>query len=212
MTRLRRIATRDRIFFLTTNVERAFGPLSSSERSLILRIIDAGHRKGSFWLFGYVVMPDHLHLLLRPAEHDLPRLMRDIKSQTGLALMESRRLASKSLTSSELGCPAEPHKLQRKSLTSHEVSYSATPNRPRHRVWQRRYFDNIIRRVHHFWDKLEYIHQNPVAAGLARQPEDWPWSSYAAYTKRGEPPIPVDPIDLPVDRNALLWPAPLRTD
>lgn len=115
--------------------------------------------------------------------------MRDMKSQTGLALMRSRNFRAK-------------------GLTSCEVSYSATPNRPRRAVWQRRYFDHIIRRVHDFWDKLEYIHQNPVAAGLAQQPENWPWSSYAAYTKRGEPPIPVDPIDLPVDRNALLWPAP----
>lgn len=193
MTRLRRIATRDRIFFLTTNAERGIPPFSPSERSLILRIIDGEHRKESFWLFGYAVMPDHLHLLLSPAEQDLPRLMRDIKSRAALALMESRALHPK-------------------GLTSREVSYSATPNGDRRGIWQRRYFDHIIRRVHDFWNKLEYIHQNPAAAGLVKRPEDWPWSSYAAYTKRGEPPIPVDPIDLPVDRNALLWPAPWRTD
>ena len=33
-----------------------------------------------------------------------------------------------------------------------------------------------------------YIHQNPVAAGLAERPEDWPWSSYAAFLGRVQPP------------------------
>jgi putative transposase len=193
MTRLRRIATRDRIFFLTTNVERGVHPFSPSERSLILQIIDAEHKKESFWLFGYAVMPDHLHLLLSPAEQDLPRVMRDIKSRTGLALTDSRRF-------------------RRNGLTSAEVSYTAPSNARRRGIWQRRYFDHIMRRVHDFWEKLEYIHQNPVAAGLVKEPEDWLWSSYASYTKRGEPPISVDPIDLPVDRNALLWPAPWRVD
>jgi hypothetical protein len=56
-------------------------------------------------------------------------------------------------------------------------------------IRQRRYFDFIIRRVRDFWDKLEYIHQNPVIAGLANRPEDWSWSSYAAYAKCGSPPI-----------------------
>ena len=31
-------------------------------------------------------------------------------------------------------------------------------------------------------EKVEYIHLNPVRAGLARRPEDWPWSSVHVYT------------------------------
>lgn len=84
-------------------------PFSSAERSLIVEIIDAEHRKGSFWLFGYVVMPDHLHLLLSPAGQDVPRVMRDIKSHAGLELMKSRRF-------------------QCEGLTSDEVSYTVMPN------------------------------------------------------------------------------------
>ena len=32
----------------------------------------------------------------------------------------------------------------------------------------------------HFLETARYIPNNPVAAGLARQPEDWPWSGYRA--------------------------------
>lgn len=73
-------------------------------------------------------------------------------------------------------------------------------------VWQPRFFDSICRRVHHFWEKMDYIHQNPVRAGLAAKPEDWPWSS--AAVNHPDSAFRVDPIDLPVDRDTLLWPAP----
>ncbi|HEX6851453.1 MAG TPA: hypothetical protein VF139_08575 [Candidatus Polarisedimenticolaceae bacterium] len=33
-----------------------------------------------------------------------------------------------------------------------------------------------------------YIHLNPVAAGLVRRPEDWPWSSYRGYLNPPEGP------------------------
>ncbi len=49
--------------------------------------------------------------------------------------------------------------------------------------WQPKYFDNIMRRVRDFWAKLEYIHNNPVAAGLVANAGDWRWSSYTALIK-----------------------------
>lgn len=40
----------------------------------------------------------------------------------------------------------------------------------------------------HFLQVTRYIHRNPVEAGLARRPEDWPWSSYRGYLDRIEGP------------------------
>lgn len=68
-------------------------------------------------------------------------------------------------------------------------------------VWQSRYFDFALRRAGDFCDKLDYIHQNPVAAGLAVSPEQWRWSSAAPKWK-------LDKIDLPMDRNARLFRGP----
>jgi len=48
---------------------------------------------------------------------------------------------------------------------------------PRHRVWHREYWDRFIRDELHFQVAREYIHQNPVKAGLVRRVEDWEWSS-----------------------------------
>ncbi|MHB1294828.1 MAG: REP-associated tyrosine transposase [Anaerolineae bacterium] len=46
-----------------------------------------------------------------------------------------------------------------------------------HQVWHREYWDRYIRNARHFNVTMQYIHDNPVKAGLATKPEDWPWSS-----------------------------------
>ena len=41
----------------------------------------------------------------------------------------------------------------------------------------REYWDRYIRNDSHLRHTIDYIHQNPVKAGLCREPPDWPWSS-----------------------------------
>jgi putative transposase len=170
MSRLRRIATQDRIFFVTANLLRTQNFLSEIERDTVLQVLDSQRERGAYSLFAYVVMPDHFHLLLRPHNADLSAGMRAVKSISGLRIARLRGTKGA--------------------------------------IWQPRYFDNVIRHVRNFWEKLDYIHNNPVAAGLVERAEHWRWSSYAAYTPAGAAAIPVDkPIDLPTDGDALLWPA-----
>ena len=44
-------------------------------------------------------------------------------------------------------------------------------------LWMREYWDRFIRDETHFAYVLNYIERNPVAAGLCKEPQDWPWSS-----------------------------------
>ena len=43
--------------------------------------------------------------------------------------------------------------------------------------WMKDYFDRFIRDESHLNATIRYIENNPVKAGLAKEPEDWPWSS-----------------------------------
>lgn len=86
----------------------------------------------------------------------------------------------------------------------------AKRRRTRGRIWQRSYFDFICRRVRDFGTKLEYIHENPVAAGLVKHAEDWQWSSYRHYARLGNVPVKPDFMEFSGDPNELLWPAPWR--
>ena len=172
MTRLRRIEDRHRFFFVTTNLALGTRPLIPTERDLILNVLSGQRSLGELFLFGYAVMPTHVHLLLHPHNKDLVQIMRNLKSRTGFEILRARG--------------------------------------GRGTFWQERYFDTIIRRVHNFWEKLEYIHRNPVEAGLVEKKEDWPWSSYRHYLRRMDVPVPVDPVGFAVDGNEFLWPAPWR--
>ena len=50
-------------------------------------------------------------------------------------------------------------------------------------LWQPRFFDRALRAVKEYNEKVEYLHLNPVQAGLVRRPEDWRWSSYGEYAR-----------------------------
>jgi REP element-mobilizing transposase RayT len=53
------------------------------------------------------------------------------------------------------------------------------------RVWQRGYWDRYIRNEAHFTSTIQYIHHNPVTAGLVRRPEEWPFSSIQIENSSG---------------------------
>jgi putative transposase len=172
VTHLRRIETHDRFFFVTTNLAQNLAQFTPAERDLILEVLADQRNRGDFFLFGYVVMPTHVHLLLHPHNRNLIQLMRNLKSKTGFAISRARS--------------------------------SSGP------IWQERYFDTIIRHARNFWQKLEYIHRNPVEAGLTEKPEDWPWSSGRHYHNRAPIPVPVDPTGFSSEGTEYLWPAPWR--
>ena len=172
MSRLRRIELAGRHFFITTNLARHVPPLSPAERDICLDNIAQARAKHQFALFAYVVMPNHVHLLLWTLDALLPKLMRDWKSASGFAIGKER--AKKGA------------------------------------LWQPRYFDFILRRAADFGDKAEYIHNNPVSAGLVTRAEDWRWSSAAFYKTKASVPIQPDVFNVPSNPNEPLWPAPWR--
>ena len=58
------------------------------------------------------------------------------------------------------------------------------PDRPG-RVWQKRYWDHVIRDENDLHRHLDYIHHNPVKHGHATRTAQYPWSSFAKFARRG---------------------------
>jgi putative transposase len=58
-------------------------------------------------------------------------------------------------------------------------------------IWQSRYDRQVITTLKVLATKMNYIHLNPVRAGLVSNPEEWKWSSSADYLGRQKGPIPV---------------------
>ncbi|MEN6304121.1 MAG: transposase [Armatimonadia bacterium] len=93
-------------------------------------------------LFDYVVMPDHVHMIIEPVVCDgraerITHVMRSLKSWTAKRINEM------------------------KGRRGH--------------VWQEDAYDHIIRNGEDYLEKSTYIFNNPMVAGLVRNPADWPW-------------------------------------
>ena len=111
-------------------------------------------RSYRLYVYGYVVMPEHVHLLLsEPRQDTLADALKSLKQGV------SRRLIPK------MGGPLKP----------------ALGLRGAQHFWQKRYYDFNIRNYPQFVEKLRYIHRNPVKQGLCERPEDWRWSSFRHY-------------------------------
>jgi putative transposase len=52
-------------------------------------------------------------------------------------------------------------------------------------IWQRRYWEHLIRDVEDYRRHVDYIHWNPVKHGWVERVRDWPYSSFHAFVRRG---------------------------
>jgi putative transposase len=65
-------------------------------------------------------------------------------------------------------------------------------------IWQRRFWEHLIRNDNDLARHIEYIHYNPVKHGLAKSPAEWQYSSFMQFVKNG-----IYPLDWSVDEKLL---------
>jgi putative transposase len=56
-------------------------------------------------------------------------------------------------------------------------------------IWQRRYWEHVIRDETDLTRHVDYIHYNPVKHGHVDRACDWPHSSFHRYVARGDLPV-----------------------
>ena len=144
--------------------------------SLFIDALATTRLKEPFKLIGYVVMPDHFHLLANPLDLDISIVAGRIKGRAAASILRWLRAEGHLVSLAKLTLPGPL-----KSGQTHAVwmkEFSAVD------IWSRKF----IRQ------KLNYIHMNPVRAGLCNHPAEWRWSSYRAYLPHepGSVPIEID--------------------
>jgi putative transposase len=128
-------------------------------RDVFLKVLEQVRKHYGFRVAGYVVMPEHIHLLMsEPEREDPSEVMQALK----------RRVARKLLPSI------------RKMFSSGQSTLWDAEELPDH-FWQRRFYDfNVYSKKKHI-EKLRYMHRNPVTRKLVGSADQWKWSSYRAY-------------------------------
>jgi putative transposase len=154
----------------------------SSERSRqwLIDAIDRSRSKYGFHLWAYVIMPEHVHLLIWPTteDYDISNILSAIKQSVAKRAVPFVRSSEPAFLSRMVDCQ---------------------PNGAiHHRFWQPGGgYDRNLTEAETVEHEMNYIHNNPVKRGLCSRPEDWFWSSAADYAGVRVGPIRIDRESLP---------------
>ena len=169
MTRLTHYDDFNTARFITFSCYQRFRYLkSAAARNIVVEELTHLRVEREIRLLGWVIMPDHMHLVLWPP--------RGVRLGTVLGQMKAR-MALKILRQ----LPEDLHRQRANGRTA---------------VWQRRCYDHNCRSREIVRVKINYCHMNPVRAGLVSRPDEWPWSSYRWYAGFPDPLIEIDMVDL----------------
>ena len=124
---------------------------TAARQQFELSLEDTRRRYG-LGIGGYVVMPEHVHLLVWEPEH----------SNLASAIQSVKQSVSRLL-----------------------IGY-------REHFWQKRYYDFNVHTEEKFWEKLHYLHHNPVRRGSVKRPEEWIWSSFRHHALGEIGPVEIE--------------------
>jgi putative transposase len=147
-------------FFTVVTHERR--PIFSNAEAVVLfqTGLNRIRNRHSFEVDAFVILPDHIHTVWTLPESDADFSMR-------------WRLIKEAFT--------------KPFVRQHLASEPSTSRRAKgeQAVWQRRFWEHVIRDEADYAAHVDYIHYNPVRHGLASAAGDWPHSSFSSWVKRG---------------------------
>jgi putative transposase len=158
MTEYRRAHAPGASWFFTVNLAERQGNRLLVERIEELRNAFRHVRKSHpYQIDAVVVLPDHLHTIwtLPPGDTDFSMRWNLLKGHFSRAIEKGERISASRALRRERG------------------------------LWQRRFWEHLLRDQDDFNRHVDYIHWNPVKHGWAKQALDWPHSSFHAYVSRG---------------------------
>lgn len=149
-------------------------------RQWLLDAINIARSKHHFDLWAFVIMPEHVHLLILPREkiYSISKILSTIKQS----------VAKKAIAYLRKHNPDYLQKLADISPDG-EIVY---------RYWQRGGgYDRNLWEAKAIWAEIDYIHMNPVKRKLCIKPTEWQWSSAAEFELPGSGPLRMNRESLP---------------
>ncbi len=167
MTRLPKFDGFNYVLFLTGVSHQRIPIFTADERfpKIFFENLDFNCRKHDFSLYGFCLLPDHFHLLGHlPEKRKISDFLRDFKGFTAKQILDVLKAGNSPLLS----------RLRVKSQTGRRKD-------SRYRIFQEDTFIYNIFSESKLQEKLNYVHYNPVEAGLVKEEGDWPYSSWQKY-------------------------------
>ncbi|HEX9750149.1 MAG TPA: transposase [candidate division Zixibacteria bacterium] len=136
--------------------------------------IDLTRRLENFTLWAYVLMPDHVHLLVHPGSdvYSIPRILNRIKSPVAHHFV---------------------HEWKETAQQRLRLMLARQGKRVVHRLWQAGGgHDRNLTDWDAIANAMDYIEWNPVRLGLVAEPTDWTWSSARSRAGHSDVPLVID--------------------
>lgn len=148
--------------------------------NLACEALAEARNSGGFLIFAYVIMPDHLHLITSQPNNPAD-ILRRVKGITGRRVIDYLKLNG----------------------------FESSLKKLRHEEWKRKHTHSLWQQEKNvfsiyseavFMQKVNYIHANPVRAGLVERTIDYRWSSARIWQGR-----PADDEPLLCDNHLIQW-------
>lgn len=118
-------------------------------------------------LYGFVIMSNHIHLIIQSENSKLSDLIRDFKKFTAMTILNK--------------IETEPESRADWMLKRFEFACKSHSRNEKYQFWQYGNHPEEIFSEKFFWSKLDYIHLNPVRAGIVSKASHYAYSSASNY-------------------------------
>jgi len=155
--RYRRSKVPGATYFFTVNLMDRRKTLLVDHVDHLREVIKVVKQRHPFYIDAMVIMPDHLHALWTLPAGDMDFSMRWnlIKSRFSHGVVKTEPISRSRASKGERG------------------------------IWQRRFWEHLIKDDQDYENHVNYIHYNPVKHGYVCRASEWPWSSLHRYIKLG---------------------------
>ena len=155
--RYRRADIKGGTYFFTVNLADRKNTLLVDEIEILRIVISMVKKQHPFQLDAMVVLPEHLHALLTLPENDKDFATRWMLIKAGFS----------------------------RQLPKLEQINDSRKSKGERGIWQRRYWEHLIRDEKDFERHVDYIHYNPVKHSHVKRAVDWPYSTIHEYIMQG---------------------------
>ncbi len=137
-------------FFTINTLQRRGNEILTENIELLRTVVKQVRQKYPFKIHAWVVLPDHLHCIIELPDHDsdFSTRIRLIKFGFSRGLPTKERLSTVRQKRGERG------------------------------IWQRRFWEHLVKDEHDYSAHMDYVHYNPVKHGYVNQVSDWPYSTF----------------------------------
>ncbi|MFZ6012009.1 MAG: REP-associated tyrosine transposase [Bacteroidota bacterium] len=171
MSRKYKVWDQNKLYFVTFAVIRWLDVFTRREyKDIFIDSLRYCQKHKGLELYAYCIMPNHVHMIIgRKSAQSLQRMVRDIKKYTSVKIFEAIE-----------NNPKESRK--ELFLWLFRRAGEANSNNVNHQFWQQHFHPIELSTNEMLEQRLNYIHQNPVKAGMVLSPEDYLYSSAVNYS------------------------------